>query len=238
MVDSKSISIFRTNKVPVTHISQNHLDALHTAIDNFCELNKEYEWHYVGAGYRKIKGDKSVAYVNKHEPRTLHYLVTSRSYERELLIDIDNGITVNLKNGSYLLYGLYALINDTVDIIKVPAAIVYLRRYWLLNAFLAGWFIPALILLIFGNVGGAIAWLISFPLVLFTLTGIILDEKDNFIDKLEWEDVVLSTKIQYKAYHSKVGSPILSLLSSTKAMISIAASLATIFSFIFYLVQR
>jgi hypothetical protein len=231
-------SIFRTNKIPTTHISQNHLDALHTAFDNFCETNKDYEWYYIGTNYRKIRDSKAVTFINKHEPKTLYYLITSKSYERELLVSIDNGITINLKNGSYLLYGLYALINDTTDSIKVPAAIVYLRRYWLLNTFLAGWFIPILIFLIFSNGEGAAVWLFSFPFALFMLAGMILNEKDNFIDKLEWDDVVLSTKIQFKTYHAKVGSPVLSLLSSTKTMISIAASLATIFSFIFYVLQR
>lgn len=238
MNENDTISIFHTNKIPTTHISQNHLDALHRTMENFCTLNKDYVWYLVITGNRRIEASKAVAYIDRREPRNLQYSIVSKTSDRELLININNGITLNLKNGSYLLYGLYSLINDTVDSVKVPPSIVYLRRYWLVNTFFAGWFIPSLIFLITRNAEGAVWWLLGFPFGLFMLTGSILNQKDNFIERLEWEDMVLSTKIQYKSYHSKVGSPILSLLSSTKTMISIAASLATIFSFIFYLAQR
>jgi hypothetical protein len=238
MDNSEIVNIFRTTKIPATHISQNHLDALHTILDTFTELNKEYTWHYIIADNRKIESIRAAAYINKHQPKTLHYLVVSKQSNRELLITIDNGITLNMKNGTYLLYGLYAIINDSFESIKVPHVIVILRRWWLINTLLAGWLIPVLLFLIFHNNEGGILWLIIFPLGLIMLMGAILNEKDNFLEKLEWDDVVLSTKIQYKTYHAKVGSPILSLLASTKTMISIAASLATILSFIFYLAQH
>lgn len=90
--------------------------------------------------------------------------------------------------------------------------------------------------LIFNENGWALSWLIFYPAVLFVFA-ISLSDSD-FIDNLEWEDIVLPTKIQYGKYNIKAGTPVIALLSSTKALISIAASLATILSFIFYLAQR
>jgi hypothetical protein len=236
MSDSQIISLFHTNKIPATNISQNHLDTLHTALDNFCNQHKEYVWSLSVSSNRKIGSGKAVSFIDKHRPKTLHYMVESKPSGRELLINIDNGITLNLKNGSYLLYGLYVYLNDTLDNIKVPLAAVFLRRYWLFNSFFAGWFIPILIFLLFKNSGWAWTWLICFPIVLLMLAAKTVS--DEFIEKLEWDDIVLSTSIQYKTYRTKVGSPLISLLSSTKTMISITASLATILSFIIYLAHR
>lgn len=229
-------NIFKMNKIPITHISQNHLDALNSVISSFCRLNKSYRWYLIANNNRKIEASKISAYLSKTEPRSIHYVVESESTSSELLVSIDNGITVNLKNGSYELYGLYGLTNDTLDNIKVPVGVVFLRRYWLLNSFFAGWFIPILMFLIFNSNGWALSWLLFYPVVLFVFTLPLADS--DFIDNLEWEDVVLPTKIQYGKYNIKAGTPIVSLLSSTKALISVAASLATILSFVFYLAQR
>ncbi len=235
MSNNDEISIFRTNKIPTTHISQNHLDALNTAIENFLKTHKEYNWCYIADNNRRIESGKLIAHINKNKPRTIHYLISSSS-GRELIINIENGITVNLKNGSHELYGLYTYVNDTIDTVKVPHTIAFLRRYWLFNSVVAAWLIPILLFLIFKNTAGAIVWLIVFPIGLLMLMANTIS--DEFVSRLEWEDIVLSTKIQYGNYHPETGSPLISLISSSKTMVSVAASLATVLSFILFIAQR
>ncbi len=83
-----------------------------------------------------------------------------------------------------------------------------------------------------------IAWLILVPIFLLAIAAVILSSDEEYWNNLGWDDLVLSTKIQYEQFSKRPGSPVIATLSSTRVIISVLASLATIASFIFVIASR
>jgi hypothetical protein len=244
MTQKSTTSIFSTIKIPTTDVYQNHLDKIHNLFTQFCKVNKSYKWALV-VGKKNISAVE--LYLEKNQPETLTYVVYSADGSQELLLAIDNGISVNIKNGSHALYGLYSLVMDDSSSITTPHFIVFLRRYWLFNLFASLVFIPATLLSMYGHTILSVIWIILLAIggvlgMLYYfydyLPQYVDKEYDKMMKKVMWEKLMLSTKIRYGIYNAKLGSPIYSMLTSTKTLVSIVASLATILSFVVLTLQK
>lgn len=239
MVKDSHDGIYKTAQIEATHVYQNHLDAVIGTINSFCVQNG-YSWSLILPKHVKNKLKEVESYIKKNEPKSLTFKVYSIEGEgsEELVISIDSGITLNLKNGSYALYGLYNALIDRLSHIKVASFVMYLRKYWLFNLLAAIELIPVVILIAAGQGGWAWLWGIFCPIgVLFLFAGLATSIAEEFFDNLEWGDVILNTKIKHNNYSKNLGSPILSLITSTKLMVSALASLATIGSFVYLFVK-
>ena len=242
-----SASIFATTIIPTTDIYQNHIDKIHNILDQFCRINPAYEWAVILERKNLTTITAIETYLIKREPKSITYSIYSKDKTQELLVEIHNGLSINIKNGSYALYGLYSHIIESSSLVTMPLFVVYLRRYWIFNLFASAVFIPAIILTLSGHNILAITWMI-----MLSLTGIVgllyyfyihtpqyVDkEYDWSMKKARWRRFILSTRIRYGEYNTKLGSPTYSLITSTETLVSLAASLATIISFIIFTLQR
>lgn len=228
---AKNTSIYKTEQYPASAIFQNHIDFIHGLLELYCDENKGYEWGLI-SGPRRITGSKAVMnFLNKHVPESLKYFIINQNNNSELILTIDNGVSINIKNGTHSLYGLFKQLMDACDLMSSPHVLVFLRRYWLLNLLIAGMAIPILIILLMGGGWWFLVWVLLGGLIEAGVVSILLDTSD-------WEDYILSTKINYDKFNKRTLSPMASIFGSTKAIISLLASLATIITFFIFLATR
>jgi len=183
----KNISIYKTEQYPASAIFQNHIDFVHGLLESYCDENKGYEWGLSLSSRRIIGLKATLNFLSKYEPESLKYFVTHQNNNSELILTIDNGVSINIKNGTHSLYGLFKQLMDACDLMSSPHILVFLRRYWLLNLLIAGMAIPM---------------------------------------------------INYDKFNKRTLSPLASIFGSTKAIISLLASLATIITFFIFLATR
>lgn len=234
MPDASKTSVFSTERFLAMTVFQNHLDEIHGIFNQFCGDNKSYRW-YLRAGARRVSGVSEVErYLAKHKPKKLFYVVTDVTSSRELSLEIDNGLTLNIKNGSHSLYGLFKQIIDISPSINAPRAFVFIRRYWLFNLLAAILIIPSVIIVL---LGGGWYFLFWFVIVLFLE---IAGGSQVFSEATQddWDQMILSTTIGYGTHNTKSGSIVYAVFGSTKAIVSILASVATVASFVIYLLSR
>lgn len=227
--------VFKTERIETTHLYQNHIDTLIGILNKFCADHPQYYWSLTKPKIIKNSEDSIEKYLAKYEPKSLEIVVKAKasSSPHELTLAIHNGIVVNIKNASFEMVGLFTLLVDALTLIKVSKIITFLRRYWLFNLTGSFEFIPFFIFASTGQWGLAIGWLILAALIMFGIFALMISLAEDYMNTLEWNDVILSTKINYRRYDKHLGFPILSILSSGRVVISIFASLATIGSFIY-----
>lgn len=227
--------IFKTERIETTHLYQNHVDMIIGILNKFCVDHPQYSWSLISPKSIKNTENSIEKYLTKYEPKNFEIIVKSNanSSPHELTLAIHNGIAVNVKNASFEMVGLFTLLVDTLTPIKVSKVITFLRRYWLFNLTGSFEFIPFFILASTGQWGYAIGWLILAFFIMFGIFALVVSLAEDYINNLEWNDVILSTKINYRQYDKHLGFPVLSILSSGRVIISILASLATIGSFIY-----
>jgi hypothetical protein len=226
---------FSTTQIPTTHLYQNHLDKIQQSLDIFCKNSRSYRWGILSKNQKLHGLTKVDDFLQKHNPEKISYFTETQDGSRKLAILIDNGITVNLKNGDYQLLGLYHFIVHEIGNLKTQKLLVFIRRYWLINILVSIWIIPALILIVLHQVGYAIVWAIFY---LFILLKIFTSLPDDFTDSLETSDIILDTKISYGIYRDRLGSPFYAFLTSAKTIISAIATLATIISTILFFTRQ
>lgn len=225
---SKHTSIYKTHSYPATSIYQNHLDELMGLLEIFQSENKNFAWGLL-VNNRKIVGSESVAaYISKNYPDAIKFYIESNNNRGDVLITIDNGISVTVKNGSHALYGLFKQIMDVCENMTSTHVYVFLRRNWLASLLISIFIVPSLLILILGGGWLVIAWIL-FALVAEIFTVLWL------LDTSDWEDYMLSTKINYGTYNTRTLSPFGTLFGSTRSAISLLASLATVITFIIFL---
>lgn len=219
------MAFFRTSKVPTTTIFQNHLDEIHHTIEEFCRENKKYHWLTVNSKTGKAETSLHDAekYISKNKPGNLLYYIVSKEWDEVVYIEIKDGVTINIKNGKYALFGLFNSLLLVFDNFKIPTILSFTRRYWI---FLTPLFLGfSGVVLCFANL---LWWGIGFFVltVLFIVFAVIyvLD------DAVDSSDYILDTKINYRKYNNKLGVPVYSILTSTSSIITFAAGLATIVS--------
>jgi len=228
---TKNTSIYKTEQYPASAIFQNHIDLIHGLLNTYCAENKSYEWGLV-LGSKLITDIVAVEYyLAKNEPDTLKYSVTSKNNKSKLTLRIDNGVTVNVREGTHSLYGLFKQLMDACDLMSSPHLLVFLRRYWLLSLLVAGMVIPILIILLTAGGWWFLAWVFLGGFIEFGIVAWLLDTSD-------WEDYILSTKINYDRFSKRTLSPLASVFGSTKAIISLLASFATVITFFIFLATR
>jgi len=228
---SKNASIYRTEQYPASAIFQNHIDNIHGLLESYCHENRSYSWGLI-IGSKRMEGTLAIDnYLKKNEPDALKYYVSDSNNKAELILDIDNGFSLNIKNGTYSLYGLFKQLMDACDLIASPYVIVFLRRYWLFNVLTAGMVIPILVILLVGGGWWFLAWILFAGAIEVLIMVSLLETS-------EWEDYILSTKINYDKFSKKTLSALASVFGSTKALISLLASLATIITFFIFLATR
>jgi len=228
-------SIFATKKISTTHVYQNHLDKLHEDLDSFCRQHKGYTWKLTEGNSKTVGLNKVEDYLARHKPRKLSYKVTDLADSMELQVGIDDGVLVNLKNGNFDLYGLYSLIIDNLNELKIPKSISFVRRHWLISLLVSAWVLPIMLFYFFHQSGWAVAWLILFPFIVLFGGAAIMDSAGW---DPEWDDITLRTKISYGVYNEKLGSPFYLLLTSTKTIVSFLAALATVVSTVIILMRK
>jgi hypothetical protein len=221
--------LFRITKIPTTHVYQNHLDKLHDTLSRFTNIHKKYSWGVV-KGRKILEDQEAITYLLKEEPQRIRYIVYSNKDESYLFIDIHDGVIINMKNGDTTLYGLFNLLIDDFDQVKVPQVLLTLRKHWLLVVILSVWITGGAIFGVFTNLGWLIFWLIAFPIASLILAVMAISDSEFDFD---WDEIVLKTKIKYKNYRIQLGSPLYGFLTSTKTIISILAAVATILSTLF-----
>lgn len=228
---------FETIKIPTSNVFQNHLDEIHHTIESFCKLNKKYQWAILDAkkGKTAISLDKAEEYLAKNMPESLTYYVVPNIGDEALYIEIKNGVTLNIKNGSFVLYGLfYALIN-VFDAFKVPLFISVMRRYWIVlsPSFLI---LSGVLLSLAGLSGWAIfLWIVS-GIFIITMAIMILYKIDD--ESFDFSSYILNTKISYRSYSNKLGVPITQLVTSASSMITFLAGVSTIVSTILLVINQ
>ena len=227
----KNISIYKTEQYPASAIFQNHIDFVHGLLESYCDENKGYEWGLSLSSRRIIGLKATLNFLSKYEPESLKYFVTHQNNNSELILTIDNGVSINIKNGTHSLYGLFKQLMDACDLMSSPHILVFLRRYWLLNLLIAGMAIPILIILLVGGGWWFLAWVFVGGIIEVAVVASLLDTS-------EWQDYILSTKINYDKFNKRTLSPLASIFGSTKAIISLLASLATIITFFIFLATR
>lgn len=228
---ARNTSIYKTEQYPASAIFQNHIDVIHGLFELYCDENKGYEWGLVLES-RRIIGMKAVMnFLNKNRPDALKYYLINQNNKSELILSIGNGVSVNIKNGTHSLYGLFKQLMDACDSMSSPHVLVFLRRYWVLNLLIAGMMIPILIILLVGGGWWFLVWVVLGGSIEAAVIASLLDTSD-------WEDYILSTKINYDSFSKKTLSPLASIFGSTKAIISLMASLATIITFFIFLANQ
>lgn len=226
---TKTVSIYRTEQYPASVIFQNHLDVIQGLLESYCSENKDYRWGIVYDS-RRIGAEEGVAlkYLKKYEPDSLKYFVVGTKGKSELILQINNGVSISIRNGTYELYGLFTLLMDASDSMSSPHVFVFLRRYWLFSIFFAGLVIPMLIILLAGGGWWSLAWFVLAGLIEGGITAYLLDTWD-------WDDYILSTKIRYDEFSKKTLGPLGSVFGSVKGIITVLASIATIVTFFIFL---
>jgi len=228
---TRGTSIYKTEQYPASAIFQNHIDVIHGLLELYCNENKGYEWG-IFFGSRRITGINNVVnFLNKNEPDALKYYVACLNNKSELMLYIDNGISINIKNAPHQLYGLFKQLMDTCDLMSSHYILAFLRRYWLFSLLVAGMAIPILIILLAGGGWWFLLWILVGGLIEMGVVTLLLETS-------EWDDYILSTKINYDKFSKKTLSPLASIFGSTKAIISILASLATVITFFIFLASR
>lgn len=230
--------LYRTTRIETTHIYQNHIDKLLGVVDDFCSQYDQYEFSLLKPKPGKGPSYQVRRYLAMNEPKSFRFAVRSREGRSELVVDVSNGVSISVHDGTYELYALSNIIEDELNSVSVSGGISFLRRYWLFSLLGSIEFIPAIFMFAAGNWGGAIAWLILAPIGGFMITVFVWSMAEDFWNNLEWDDVILSTKIKYDHFSTRASSSVVAVVSSTKVIVSILASLATIASFIFVIVSR
>lgn len=229
----RSNLIFKTDRIQVSYIYQNHLDLISCLLQDFTQSNKGYKWSFV-AGKNEISGEDEVSkFIWKNQLTKLDYFVEDISEKEQIHIKINDGVIFNIKNGSHTLYGLYHLLIDELSLAQSPSHIVFLRKYWLFNLTAALTLIPALILLLTNHA----IWIIGTTILAALISGVIYGYYYDSLSEGASTSSVLPTRIKYGEYNSKTSYPIQATLTSTKTMVSIFASIATIATFIIYIVN-
>lgn len=229
------MSFFETKKIPTTHVFQNHLDQLNELFSEYCLSRPTHEWGILSAK-KRIPGLAQVeAYLEKHKPQKIHYYVTDENNSGKVDVIIEDGITINLRNGDYSLLGFFYSIDKTIGTLKIPFLLVFLRRWWLVNICAAFWVTPAIVLVILSQSAWAWGWLIFSPFLMTAIAYWVLESMGRDPERAE---VILDTKISYEVYRGKLGSSFYAFLTSTKSVISILAALATIVSTIVLFIRQ
>ena len=226
------MAFFKTVKVPTTNIFQNHLDEIHHTIESFCKENKKYQWLTVNekTGKAELSLKDAERYISKNRPESLLYYIVSKDRSEIVYIEIKDGVTINIKNGKYALFGLFHSLLLVFDSFKIPLILSFTRRYWI---FLTPLFLGVSgILLCYAD-------LVGWGIALFVATGLFLLFALVYIfdDSVEPSDYILDTKISYRKYSNKLGVPIHGILTSATSIVTFAAGLATIVSSIILIVQ-
>lgn len=139
----KKTSIFRTEKYPATSLFQNHPDEVHGIFDMHCSENKDYVWGLVvNSKHLDRSNDVVTKYIAKHEPGNLKYYVKNMKNKSELILNISDGVSINIKHGTHELYGLFGLLQDLCSSMSSPHLFVLFRKYWLFSLLAAGMIIP------------------------------------------------------------------------------------------------
>lgn len=229
---SKKTSIYSTEKYPATSIHQNHLDVIQGILYAFCLENKYYRWGVIIDSKKYESEDGSaLKYISKYKPEKLKYYIESNKDNSELILNISDGVSISIKSGSYELYGLFGLLKDSCASMISPHIFMFFRKYWLLSVLIAGMVIPILVILLLGGGWWFLVWVLIGGLI---ETLILL----SMLETSDWDDYILSTRIHYGEYNTKTIGFIGLIFGSAKGIISILASLATIITFIFFLVNR
>ncbi len=234
MASNQKASIFATERFLATELHQNNLDEIHGLLEQFCNNNKEFKWYLVLKSSRQSGITNTERYLSKKTPKKLTYIISNQSSSRELIIHIDNGVTINIKNGSHSLYGLFKQLEDLSPSMEASQFFVFLRRYWLFNLLGSILIIPSLLIILFGGGWWFLAWFIVIGLVEFFGTVTYFEDKPQD----SWKQVILSTKIHYDIYNTRSKTSVYAILSSTKTTISVLASLATVITFIILFISR
>jgi len=228
---SESTSIYKTERYPASAIYQNHIDIIHGLLEKYCGENKAYEWFLVINGNRRtVDITQLKKYLVEKAPKTLSYRVKKKDTSIELVLKVDNGVTISIKNGTYRLYGLYKQLMDECDLMTVPPVLAFLRRHWIANLLVAAMVVPILIILILGGGWWFLAWTFICGLIEMFIIASMLDTSD-------WSDYMLSTSIKYGEYSNRTLTAFSSIFSSFQATMSLLASIATIATFIIFIVN-
>lgn len=234
----KGTGIFITERVPATKIYQNHLDVLHSQLEDFCSQNKNYSWGILAKGGKTIGIDVVESYLTKTQPDKITYKILNDTRDNSLIVRVDNGITLSLKNGTYELLGLLHLITEKIGLVKTPSIVVFMRRYWAVNLAMALLVIPTTWLYLTRHMYWAIAWVIVFIIGSVMLFMTLLESHPEFFeDEFLKEKVILKTRICYNSFSPSAGYPLNALFTSTETLVSFFASLATIASFLLLLMK-
>jgi hypothetical protein len=229
---NKRTSIYRTEKYPATALFQNHLDFIHDLLESYCIENKDYSWG-VTLNFKNYSADDGAVleYISESRPDNLQYFVMGAKSKSELVLAINDGVTINIKSGTYELYGLFAQLKDACASMSSPHLIVFFRKYWLFSLLAAGMIIPILIILLAGGGWWFLSWIVIGGLI---ETGVIV----SLLETSDWDDYILSTRIHYDKYDTKTLGVWASIFGSVKGIISVLASLATVVTFVIFLVAR
>lgn len=225
---------FLTKHIPTTHIYRNHIDEIHGQLEDFCSSNRSFDWGVVLAQNGKVRNRNDIEkYFRNTMPEKVRYYVTS-SNQGSLTIDIGDGLTVNIKSGSFALLGLFSSLDDIFKVFRVPFVISFLRKYWMIN--LSVFYIMLLVFIFVTNVGlSNLGWGALWILGLFGLAALfayIYDKADD------WSDIFPDTKIEFTKFNKHMGVSYVSLITSAKALVSFLAALATIVSTVYLVAGR
>lgn len=227
-----SSSIYKTQNISATYIYRNHLYELLDKLEKFAVSYPDYVVFLVSDKSKRVIGTTDIInYIYKNEPSSLYFRVRHKTKDISMGIDIENGITLFLNNGSYLLYGFYNTIVDYFDLIKVHSALSFMRRYWLYSLTFSFVFVP----LIVGRlITGKFLWWWVFVsiLIIIAIGYFVYSYFVEAMDNLFRTKALLPTKMYYYKYSNKLGSPVFQLLSSLKTLISLITATATIISFV------
>ncbi len=235
MTKKSTVAISKATKINAITVYQNHLNQLHGTINNFCETNKKFSWFLVSDKNKPVESKSEIGkYLSKKQPDRLQYLVYSDNYEETLRIVIENGISLVLTDASFNLVGLHVVVKDIFASTKVSVIISTSYRFAAITVPFVTVILPTILLAMTNWVFGLA------PLIWFFVSGFfnVIFLMSAYEDALEISDFVMSTRIKYKEYSHKNSSSLSTLLVSTKALISIAASLATIIAFLISLKRR
>lgn len=228
---SESTSIYKTEKYPASAIYQNHIDIIHGLLEKYCSENKTYEWYLVVNGNRRTTDTLQLKkYLTEKTPKTLSYRVRKKNTSIELILEVNNGVTISIKNGTYRLYGLYKRLMDESDLVTIPPFFAFLRRHWAANLLVAVMVVPILVILLLGGGWWSLLWVLVCGFIELFIISSMLDTSD-------WSDYMLSTSIRYGEYNNKTLSAFSSVFSSFQATMSLLASIATVVTFIVFIIN-
>lgn len=226
---------FETTKVPTSHIFQNHLDEIHYTIDTFCKTHKKFTWH-IGDGSRgKVISTtaKIQSYLLDKTPKHIKYAVVAG--DEVLYFEIKDGVVINVKNGSFELYGLYQSLVNVFSQFRVPAPIAFSRRYWV---FIVPFLLICSTVLLSNTPFRGWAWIsgIIAALFIFGVLAVFINTVDD--EDFELSSYILDTKISYRTYSNKLGLPLNAMLTSMSSVVTFLAGIATIVSTILFFVTK